>query len=715
MGDCPKCGFAGPGAVDFCPNPRCRAYLGWASAVAPPSSITQRPPTGAQLVGAASPHSAGGPPTIQLPAVPEPPPGSAQKRGVQITIEPPELHVSPGSEVTTTVTVRNLGTRVEEFRLRSRGPAAQFASLTPTTLPVYPGDEQRAVARFAPARRPDSAAGVALFEIVARSAIHADVEDVARGRLTIAPFENLSADLTPEISTGRKPGRHQVSVTNGGNLPVDTRLTVRGQDDELTFEPQGAAAMLLPGDTQHFPVLVNGRRRWFGRPERLPFAVLVTPASPQPPITLNGTRRQTAIFPWWVPTAALAVIAAGIALFAVLKPGAPKVPVLGPVDEVTAVQQLKNAGYHPDPIMVRDNDIATGLTIRTDPAGGSSLPAGEQVRLYISAGRCDGPCPVEVPSVVGLSLTEAQSKLHERGFAVRITKIAGDRPLDEVTASDPNAATLRPLGSEVLLTVSLGPSPTVSTTVSTTLLPTVSPISNPLAPAPSNPAPVLIELPNLGTRSVQDATTALTELGLTAKTVTVHSNAVATGQVLSTTPPATSKVEPGSEVTVTVARNTAAADLIATAGQAAWKSAAGKLAFPGMDTDTTGFVLIRNPGVLEDGTTGKVLETSPQPFNNGFITGAYRLAEPVAPGDHVRARVGLLHGATGQVTFLVKANGKVIQQVPDTADGQLEDLDADLSSAQGATSIEITVLVDPTISARDWAVWQDLRLEPQVG
>ncbi|MGH9215141.1 MAG: hypothetical protein ACRDZS_02715, partial [Acidimicrobiales bacterium] len=64
---------------------------------------------------------------------------------------------------------------------------------------------------------------------------------------------------------------------------------------------------------------------------------------------------------------------------------------------------------------------------------------------------------------------------------------------------------------------------------------------------------------------------------------------------------------------------------------------------------------------------------------------------------------------------VVKANGKIIQQVTDTADGQLKDLDADLSSAKGATSIEITVLAGSS-SAQDWApVWQDLRLEPQAG
>jgi hypothetical protein len=118
--------------------------------------------------------------------------------------------------------------------------------------------------------------------------------------------------------------------------------------------------------------------------------------------------------------------------------------------------------------------------------------------------------------------------------------------------------------------------------------------------------------------------------------------------------------------------------------------------------------------MLEDGTIATVSETSPQQVNNGSITGVYKLAEPVVPGDHVRARVGFLKGATGQVTLIIKANGKVIQQVTDGADGQLQDLDADFTAAKGATSIEITVLAGAN-STQDWAVWQDLRLEPQIG
>ncbi|MGH3875225.1 MAG: PASTA domain-containing protein [Pseudonocardiaceae bacterium] len=693
MRDCPKCGLADPGAVDFCPNPQCRAYLGWASAAAPGTTPAVTPGTTPTV-------PPGTTPTVQMRPAPGPPPGPPQKRGVRVTIEPAELTVDPGSEVAATVTVRNLGTRVEEFRLMPRGPAAVFASITPTTLSVYPDDQQPAVVRFAPARGPQSPAGIAPFDIVARSAIHPDVGDVARGGLTVRPFENVSAVLTPEISQGRKPARHQVRVTNGGNAPVNTQVALRAQDGELTFEPPGVGAMLRPGATLDFPVLINGPRRWFGRTTRLPFSAVVTPASPQPPITLNGTRQQTAVFPWWVPTAALAVVALAIALYAVWPtPDAPTVPVIGSVDEATAVALLTDAQYVPDVIKAGDDTIAAGLAIRTEPTGGAELPHGEHVRLYISTGKCSGgPCPVEVPIVEGLPVSEAQAKLEDSKFRVRINRVASaDRPVDRVIGSEPKATTLRPVGSEVVLTVSSGPPP-----------------GQPSPSPPSTPPPVTIKLPKLAALPAGDAVKVLSGLGLKPQTVPVHSNAVDDGQVLSTTPVADSKVDPGSEVTLTVARNTARVDLIATAGQAAWESEAGTLTFPGTATDPHGFVLVRG-ATLEDGSTAKVLETHPR--DGGFVTGVYQLAQPAVPGDHVVARVGLRQGTGGTVTFVIKANGKIIKQVTDTADGKLKELDADLSSAKGATSIEITVLAGASAGpGQDWGpVWQDLRLEPKVG
>ncbi|MGH3549638.1 MAG: PASTA domain-containing protein [Pseudonocardiaceae bacterium] len=706
MADCPKCGLASLGAVDFCPNPQCRTYLGWASAAVTPEIATGGAASEAHSTATLPLHTDGAQP-IQQPMRPATvavapedglPVGPAQKRGVRVAMEPAELTVDPGSEITTTVTVRNLGTRVEEFQLAPQGPGAAFASVTPDAVSVYPDLEQRAVVRFTPRRGPESPAGVTTFEVVARSVVHSDVRDVARGRLTVTPFEDLRAVLTPALSRGRKPARHQVNLTNGGNTPVNSQVTFTDQDGVLTFEPREGSASLRPGATQELPVLVNGPRRWFGRTERLPFAAVVTPAGPQPPITLNGTRQQTAVFPWWIPTAAFAILALAIGVYALL-PGA-KVPEITPaMDRVAAEKALTDAKYVPDVQTQPDEIVLPGQAIGTDPKGGTPLDHGQHVKLMISAGKCPGcPIQVDVPNVVGLPKDEAKALLERRNFNVRPVSRPDDAPVDQVITSDPAAGTPLALGSWVVLTVSSGPKPGP--------VPPVVPV--PGGPPPSA-APQPVALPNLTARSVEDATKALTDLGLKAKTVPVHSNAAPDGQVLSTNPAAPAKVDPGSDVTLTVAQNTAPADLIATADQAAWKSETGNITFPGKAGDSASFVLV---GRLLSDSTVQVLET--HPTATGFVTGVYKLAAPAVPGDHLRARIGLQGAdATGKVTFQVKASGQVIKKVTVSA-GQFTDLDADLSTAKGATSIEITVLGDAS-STKGSPVWQDLRLEPQIG
>ena len=69
-----------------------------------------------------------------------------------------------------------------------------------------------------------------------------------------------------------------------------------------------------------------------------------------------------------------------------------------------------------------------------------------------------------------------------------------------------------------------------------------------------------------------------------------------------------------------------------------------------------------------------------QPGPNGRVTGAFTLPQPVIVGDHVRALVGVLPGATGTVEFSVTANGILLAPtVTDTsADGALKLLDVDL-------------------------------------
>lgn len=230
----------------------------------------------------------------------------------------------------------------------------------------------------------------------------------------------------------------------------------------------------------------------------------------------------------------------------------------------------------------------------------------------------------------------------------------------------------------------------------------------------------------LSGRSVGEATQALKNAGLTVKgTVPEHSNAVPDGRVLSTDPTEGSKVDPGSAVTLMVAKNTVPVDLIAAAGEATWTNGSGaKLSFAGSDDGKAGRV--RQFTDTVQGSLATVLETNPQ--ETGAVSGVYKLTEPVVAGDHVLARVGLLKQTTsgqsqagGQVeqmpmTFQIEINTKVVKTVTvSTKDNKFQDLDADLSSAQGASSVKITVLADKSVTKEWKPVWQNPRLEPKTG
>ena len=88
-------------------------------------------------------------------------------------------------------------------------------------------------------------------------------------------------------------------------------------------------------------------------------------------------------------------------------------------------------------------------------------------------------------------------------------------------------------------------------------------------------------------------------------------------------------------------------DFAANVCAANWYSGAGALPCPGTDGDAKGFVLIKNPSKLENGTndnrTG--LLTFPQNINNGYIQGIYP-AYKVKTGDKFRTIVNCEGGAT---------------------------------------------------------------------
>jgi hypothetical protein len=202
--------------------------------------------------------------------------------------------------------------------------------------------------------------------------------------------------------------------------------------------------------------------------------------------------------------------------------------------------------------------------------------------------------------------------------------------------------------------------------------------------------------------------------------------------VLSSEPKAATQAAPGSEVTLTVAKNTTRVNLIDVADnteKVTWTATgtsketltfgkAGTAGGKGALVNERAGSLPSGKGTLDSNPVTKVLETRPP--DKGLITGEYKLDAAIIPGDHVKALVGLVNTETadntleGAAIYTVEVNGR--QSKPMTVKfGTPQQLDVDLSQGAGAQSIKIIVTSSGTLDPKLAPVWQTLRLEPTVG
>lgn len=123
--------------------------------------------------------------------------------------------------------------------------------------------------------------------------------------------------------------------------------------------------------------------------------------------------------------------------------------------EATAIIALQDAGFEVDPSMTREfnADFPAGVVFRTDPEGGTEIARGTKIHLWVS----QGAEMVNVPSVIGMTQSEAKKTLEALGFKVKVNKqpdneAAKGTVLDQEPTSGQAAD-----GSTVTLLVSSGP------------------------------------------------------------------------------------------------------------------------------------------------------------------------------------------------------------------------------------------------------------------
>jgi hypothetical protein len=281
---CPHCGRETESGERFCDA--CGAFLGWNE---------EQPSNTQQFTQPASRDN-------------------EQSAGVQIRLENDLIEVAPGGAESTGFTIKNLGTQVEEFQFLLTGP--QWLAVEPSTVSVYPGQEARGAIQAAPPRTPSSTAGVTPFRLTVTSGLHAHVSGSAAGRVEVAPYNELAAEMVPTTSSGRGLTRHHITLSNRGNTALRILLTESDVAEGLRLSVP-AVTEVGPGEVTEVPVGVQGRR-WLGRAEPKTFSVTADP-NPLPPVRLSGSRILVPVFPRWLPMALAGILAASVGAAAIAK------------------------------------------------------------------------------------------------------------------------------------------------------------------------------------------------------------------------------------------------------------------------------------------------------------------------------------------------------------------------------------------------------------
>jgi hypothetical protein len=126
-------------------------------------------------------------------------------------------------------------------------------------------------------------------------------------------------------------------------------------------------------------------------------------------------------------------------------------PVLGRTSSASA-QTIRDAGFSPvvrvvDQFSEHGPDTVAGQV----PSAGTPLAAGGEVVLYVASGN------VQVPSVVGRTVADAEAVLHAAGFRTDTIRRPSDTlALGTAIGTDPSANQVVPGGSEVRLFISQG-------------------------------------------------------------------------------------------------------------------------------------------------------------------------------------------------------------------------------------------------------------------
>jgi serine/threonine-protein kinase len=133
-------------------------------------------------------------------------------------------------------------------------------------------------------------------------------------------------------------------------------------------------------------------------------------------------------------------------------PGSAKVPGVAGLEQDAAIERLREAGFAPQLQTVNSDRVESGLVIRSDPSGGTTVTRGSPVTVFVSL----GPKLAAVPVLVGVPRSVAVQRIRGRGLTPSVSEEESSAPAGEVIRQSPSAGSRVEPGSTVEIVVSRG-------------------------------------------------------------------------------------------------------------------------------------------------------------------------------------------------------------------------------------------------------------------
>ncbi|MEE9417252.1 MAG: protein kinase, partial [Acidimicrobiales bacterium] len=320
---------------------------------------------------------------------------------------------------------------------------------------TQPGDEMLGTVRYA---SPEQARGESLSEKSDVYSLALSLVEAVTGEVPFqgdSPLGTLMARTERDMVVPHELGRLEVTLSKAGALDPHERPTAT----ELKVALLAAAESMAP--PEKLPLM--GTQAPVGAvTERLAPTQIGVPGTSQPAsVVVDQTTAPKRKWPWVI--FALLVLGgaatAGYFAYVANQTSSFLVPDLLDVPEGEALARIDRNGWSVQaPLFLRDDDVAEGRVISTDPPAGTDLAEGEAFVYTLSLGPTNNTVPSD--GLLGQPADFVEEQLLALGFGVNFANPEFSEAVSKGSVvSVGDAGRDLPKGTEIIVTVSNGPPP----------------------------------------------------------------------------------------------------------------------------------------------------------------------------------------------------------------------------------------------------------------